>query len=67
MELDIAAFVTSGDIHPICSCFTVQDMVYGRCLVCGRRVRLQIFGVELPENILHGRVLINHGSHPPCF
>ena len=67
MELDIAAFVTSGDIHPICPCFTVQDMAYSLCLVCGWRVRFQIFGAELPEDILHGRGFIDHGSHPLCF
>ena len=67
MELDMAAFITYGDIHSICPGLAVQDMVYGLCLVCGRRVRLQIFGVELPEDILHGRVFIDHGSHPPCF
>lgn len=62
MELDMAAFITYGDIHSICPGLAVQDMVYGLCLVCGRRVRLQIFGVELPEDILHSRVIFSHSS-----
>ena len=62
--LDMAALAASGNVHPVCPCLTVQDMVCRLCLPDIGGIFLHVSGVELPQDIPDSR-FISHCRRPP--
>ncbi len=63
MVLDVPAFPAFRYIHTICSGLAVQDMMDGLRLTLRGGVGIQIFWIEMPEDLLHGWIN-QHCGHP---
>ena len=63
MVLDVSAFPTFRYIHTIRAGLAVQDMMNGLRLTLRGSVGIQIFWIEMPEDLLHGWIN-QHCGHP---